>query len=71
MLWSAQDALLPSVTAPPADQKDLLGSSGLVLVRDDLVEMKRENLLLEREKLSLEIQILRLKMARMTSLDSV
>ncbi|XP_056292539.1 deoxyribonuclease gamma-like [Pseudoliparis swirei] len=46
--------------APPAD--------GLKppLVDDDLQDLKRGNLLLEREKLSLEIQILRMKMASMS-----
>lgn len=37
----------------------------LVVVDEDLLELKRGNLLLEREKLGLEIQILRMKMAKM------
>lgn len=37
----------------------------LLAVGEDLLELKRGNLLLEREKLSLEIQILRMKMAKM------
>ncbi|XP_040890262.1 deoxyribonuclease-1-like [Toxotes jaculatrix] len=40
-------------------------SPGLVAMDEDLLELKRGNLLLEREKLSLEIQILRQKMAKM------
>ncbi|XP_047439045.1 deoxyribonuclease 1 like 4, tandem duplicate 1 [Mugil cephalus] len=36
----------------------------LVVVDEDLMELKRGNLLLEREKLNLEIQILRMKMAK-------
>ncbi|XP_070758634.1 deoxyribonuclease-1-like [Enoplosus armatus] len=42
-----------------------------VVVDEDLLELKRGNLLLEREKLSLEIQILRVKMAKMNSFDEV
>ncbi|XP_041639256.1 deoxyribonuclease 1 like 4, tandem duplicate 1 [Cheilinus undulatus] len=38
---------------------------GLVAVDKDLLELKRGNLLLEREKLNLEIQILRAKLAKM------
>ncbi|KAM4741282.1 deoxyribonuclease 1 like 4, tandem duplicate 1 [Anableps anableps] len=34
---------------------------------EDLIELKRGNLLLEREKLNLEIQILRMKIAKMTN----
>ncbi|XP_029947400.1 deoxyribonuclease 1 like 4, tandem duplicate 1 [Salarias fasciatus] len=48
----------PADWEPPRSQR-------LVVVGEDLLEMKKENLLLEREKLSLEIQILRLKMAKM------
>lgn len=33
--------------------------------RDDLQELKRGNLLLEREKLNLEIRMLRMKMAKL------
>lgn len=44
---------------------------GLVVVDADLLELKRGNLLLEREKLSLEIQILRGKLARKTLGDEV
>ncbi|XP_078139651.1 deoxyribonuclease 1 like 4, tandem duplicate 1 [Centroberyx gerrardi] len=40
--------------------------SGFVAPDGDLAELKRGNLLLEREKLSLEIQILRMKMAKLT-----
>ncbi|TNN24032.1 hypothetical protein EYF80_065845 [Liparis tanakae] len=36
------------------------------LVDEDLQDLKRGNLLLEREKLSLEIQMLRMKMASMS-----
>ncbi|XP_060925991.1 deoxyribonuclease-1-like [Limanda limanda] len=42
---------------------------GLVPLDEDLLELKRGNLLLEREKLQLEIQILRQKMAKMNSGD--
>lgn len=42
-----------------------------VSVDEDLLELKRGNLLLEREKLSLEIQILRAKMAKMNRADEV
>lgn len=38
---------------------------GVVAVDADLMELKRGNLLLEREKLGLEIQILRAKMAKL------
>ncbi|XP_033481895.1 deoxyribonuclease-1 [Epinephelus lanceolatus] len=41
--------------------------SRLVVVDEDLMELKRGNLMLEREKLNLEIQILRMKMASMNS----
>ena len=44
---------------------------GLVPLDEDLLELKRGNLLLEREKLQLEIQILRQKMAKMNSGDYV
>ncbi|XP_034442426.1 deoxyribonuclease 1 like 4, tandem duplicate 1 [Hippoglossus hippoglossus] len=44
---------------------------GLVPLDEDLLELKRGNLLLEREKLQLEIQILRQKMAQMNSGDYV
>ncbi|XP_019952256.2 deoxyribonuclease 1 like 4, tandem duplicate 1 [Paralichthys olivaceus] len=40
---------------------------GLVPMDQDLLELKRGNLLLEREKLQLEIQILQQKMAKMNS----
>lgn len=43
----------------------------MVAVDADLLEMKRGNLLLEREKLSLEIQILRAKMAKLNREDDV
>ncbi|KAM7005490.1 deoxyribonuclease 1 like 4, tandem duplicate 1 isoform 1-T1 [Tautogolabrus adspersus] len=42
------------------------GQPRLVVVDEDLLELKRGNLLLEREKLGLEIQILRAKMAKMS-----
>ncbi|XP_068578296.1 deoxyribonuclease 1 like 4, tandem duplicate 1 [Cebidichthys violaceus] len=41
----------------------------LVVEDEDLLELKRGNLLLEREKLGLEIQMLRLKMASMKRRD--
>lgn len=41
--------------------------SRLVVVDEDLMELKRGNLMLEREKLNLEIQILRMKVASMNS----
>lgn len=42
------------------------GPSGpSIAVDGELLELRRGNLLLEREKLSLEIQILRLKMAKL------
>lgn len=44
---------------------------GMVAVDADLLELKRGNLLLEREKLSLEIQILRAKMAKLNREDAV
>uniref|UniRef100_A0A671UHG7 Deoxyribonuclease 1 like 4, tandem duplicate 1 n=1 Tax=Sparus aurata TaxID=8175 RepID=A0A671UHG7_SPAAU len=50
---------------------DGLQQPGLVVVDADLLELKRGNLLLEREKLSLEIQILRAKLARKTLGDEV
>lgn len=45
--------------------------SGMVAVDADLMELKRENLLLEREKLGLEIQVLRAKMAKLNKGDAV
>lgn len=44
---------------------------GMVAVDADLMELKRGNLLLEREKLGLEIQILRAKMAKLNQGDAV
>ncbi|XP_075880914.1 deoxyribonuclease 1 like 4, tandem duplicate 1 [Nelusetta ayraudi] len=44
---------------------------GMVAVDADLMELKRGNLLLEREKLGLEIQILRAKMAKLNQVDVV
>lgn len=44
---------------------------GMVAVDADLLELRRGNLLLEREKLSLEIQILRAKMAKLNREDAV
>ncbi|KAG8007955.1 Deoxyribonuclease-1-like 1, partial [Nibea albiflora] len=41
----------------------------LVVVDEDLLQLKRGNLLLEREKLGLEIQILRAKMAKLANRD--
>ncbi|XP_018518805.1 deoxyribonuclease-1 [Lates calcarifer] len=43
----------------------------LLAIDEDLLELKRGNLLLEREKLSLEIQILRQKIAHMNSGNAV
>lgn len=43
----------------------------MVAVDADLLELKRGNLLLEREKLGLEIQILRAKMAKLNRDDAV
>lgn len=50
-----------------ADQQDQVPvlPPGMVAVDADLMELKRGNLLLEREKLGLEIQILRAKMAKL------
>ncbi|XP_029908186.1 deoxyribonuclease 1 like 4, tandem duplicate 1 [Myripristis murdjan] len=55
-----------------AQQQQGQGESvtGLVVLDKEMVEMKRGNLLLEREKLSLEIQILRLKMAKLSESDT-
>ena len=39
---------------------------GLLAMNEDLLDLRRGNLLLEREKLSLEIQILRQKMAKIS-----
>lgn len=39
----------------------------LSILDGDLLELKRGNLLLEREKLNLEIQILRMKAAKMSN----
>lgn len=44
---------------------------GLVAVDSDLLELKRGNLLLEREKLNLEIQILQAKVAKLSRADAV
>lgn len=44
---------------------------GMVAVDADLMELKRGNLLLEREKLGLEIQILRAKMSKLNQGDGV
>lgn len=41
------------------------------LVDGNLLELKRGNLLLEREKLNLEIQVLRAKMAKLNQGDAV
>ncbi|XP_035518727.1 deoxyribonuclease-1-like [Morone saxatilis] len=46
------------------EQKQQIEPRGLVVVDADLLELKRGNLLLEREKLGLEIQILRAKMTK-------
>ncbi|XP_076603932.1 deoxyribonuclease 1 like 4, tandem duplicate 1 isoform X1 [Chaetodon auriga] len=52
------------------DEKQLqLDPRRLVVVDEDLLELKRGNLLLEREKLSLEIQMLRAKMAKLNRGD--
>lgn len=59
----------------PAGQEDQrqgqVVAPGLVAVDAELLELKRSNLLLEREKLSLEIQILRAKMAKLKQADPV
>ncbi|XP_024857949.1 deoxyribonuclease 1 like 4, tandem duplicate 1 [Kryptolebias marmoratus] len=44
---------------------------GLLVMNEDLLELKRGNLLLEREKLNLEIQLLRLKVAQMSAGEAV
>lgn len=55
-----------------ADQPDApVLPPGMVAVDADLMELKRGNLLLEREKLVLEIQVLRAKMAKQNQGDSV
>ncbi|XP_054473378.1 deoxyribonuclease 1 like 4, tandem duplicate 1 [Anoplopoma fimbria] len=54
-----------------ADEDDGLEPPRLVVVDEDLMELKRGNLLLEREKLGLEIQMLRLKMANMIRRDDL
>lgn len=56
-----------------ADQQDQVPVllPGMVAVDADLMELKRGNLLLEREKLGLEIQILRAKMAKLNQRDAV
>ncbi|XP_041810717.1 deoxyribonuclease gamma-like isoform X2 [Chelmon rostratus] len=51
------------------EQQHELDPRRLVAVDEDLLELKRGNLLLEREKLSLEIQILRAKMAKLNRGD--
>lgn len=59
-------------SADPEDQRQrMVAPPGLVTVDADLLELKRSNLLLEREKLSLEIQILRAKMAKLKQRDEV
>lgn len=52
------------VRADP-DEKVPALPPGVLAVEADLMELKRGNLLLEREKLGLEIQILRAKMAKL------
>ncbi|XP_034538040.1 deoxyribonuclease-1-like [Notolabrus celidotus] len=47
------------------------GPPRLVAVEEDLLELKRGNLLLEREKLSLEIQLLKVKMAKLKGINEV
>ncbi|XP_074528427.1 deoxyribonuclease 1 like 4, tandem duplicate 1 isoform X2 [Halichoeres trimaculatus] len=47
------------------------GPQRLVVLDQGLLELKRENLLLEREKLSLEIQILRAKFAKLNGTNEV
>lgn len=56
-----------------ADQEEQVPAlpPGMVAVDADLMELKRGNLLLEREKLGLEIQILRAKMAKLNQVDVV
>ncbi|XP_061833575.1 deoxyribonuclease-1-like isoform X3 [Nerophis lumbriciformis] len=53
---------LKSLTRPPPETQG-------PLLDGELLELKRGNLLLEREKLNLEIQILRMKLSRMTHGD--
>lgn len=43
---------------------------GLVVVDGDLQELKRGNLLLEKEKLSLEIQFLQAKISKLNQMDA-
>ncbi|KAM7005491.1 deoxyribonuclease 1 like 4, tandem duplicate 1 isoform 2-T2 [Tautogolabrus adspersus] len=62
---------MKSVTKTTPEEDDPVpplqsGQPRLVVVDEDLLELKRGNLLLEREKLGLEIQILRAKMAKMS-----
>lgn len=59
-----------SVRADPEEKVPAL-LPGMVAVDADLMELKRGNLLLEREKLGLEIQILRAKMAKLNQVDVV
>lgn len=49
------------------DETQLLDLTGW---RDDLQELKKGNLLLEREKLNLEIKMLKLKMAKLGLQDT-
>lgn len=58
------------VRADPEEKVPAL-PPGVVAVDADLMELKRGNLLLEREKLGLEIQILRAKMAKLNQVDVV
>uniref|UniRef100_UPI0037E71F11 deoxyribonuclease 1 like 4, tandem duplicate 1 n=1 Tax=Semicossyphus pulcher TaxID=241346 RepID=UPI0037E71F11 len=68
---------LRSMTKTSSDEDDaelqpqLQPVSRFVAVDEDLLELKRGNLVLEREKLSLEIQILRAKMAKMNRVNEV
>ncbi|KAM3621243.1 uncharacterized protein V6R79_008356 [Siganus canaliculatus] len=54
-----------------SDEANGPGRRGPAVVDQDLLELKRGNLLLEREKLNLEIQILRAKMTKMERGDQV
>ncbi|XP_022597934.1 deoxyribonuclease-1-like isoform X1 [Seriola dumerili] len=59
-----EDGLNTQQQAQPIPQR-------LLAMDEDLLELKRGNLLLEREKLSLEIKILQQKMAKMNSGNNV
>lgn len=69
---------LKSLTDKTSGNEDLepmknlqTGLHRFVVLDEGLLELKRENLLLEREKLSLEIQILRAKFAKLSGTNEV